>query len=355
MAKVEHPIVENIVISDDDDEDEVMEAETEVVDGNGQADFMAYFFLKSAGSDEIPKRNNSLLERSFSPKKKRKPNQRTRNITKREKGKERLIPFSSPGGVVLTKKAIVNETYLNECMAEIEENCPAIPNTKIPPRSRQRFPVLPDTAVTKDMRQPRPYYWPKRTLRSVTKEVNFEFLNRSLIEATKPCAVTVTRFSPEEIRVYHEQLKQLREAKARAMAAECVDLISDSDEDSVILEPNQVVRPSGAYQDFLPHEGSQLFPLTSVPKFNFLPQAPFSNDTFSPFESNSTHHIYHHFSFSASTPIANFGLRKRTRENDNPDPRMENRSIRNWVKDVNGTINQASYIKRFEPLSESEA
>lgn len=283
-----------------------------------------------------------MLERSLSPKKKKKPNQRTRHVTnKKEKDLERLIPFSSPGGVVLTKKAIVSEEYVQECLEEIEQYCPAKPNTKIHPRSRQRLQIVPETAVTKEMRKPRHYYWPKRTLHSQSRENNFEFLNRPLIKAMRDCTVEVYKFSAEEIGRYQENLERVCKETEQARISECVNLISDSDEETFTPECNVNVQPSDPYEGrFLStlYKEPYVMPLSTIPKISFPePEIPFNNDHFTPYqnESTSSTHIFQQFAFT-STSTANMNPGKRRRENDDSENRVEKRSIQNWIQNVNG-------------------
>ena len=361
MTELEHPIVDNIVISDDDDDDEVSVEVEEETSGNGphQSDFMAYFFLKSATSNEIPKRNNSLLERSLSPKKKKKPNQRNRFVTnKKEKDLERLIPISSPAGAVLTKKALVSDLYIEESMENLEKHCPAKPFSKFQPRLRQRLQIVPETTVIKEIRKSkRQYSWPKRTLRSLTKETNFEFLNRSLIEETQNCYVSLPKLTPDEIRFYKEKLERLREDKALELTKNCVDLVSDSESDSVQYEDDMNIQSSSTFQgNFITNlYGESIYdriPLSSVPNYNFLPSTiHFGHDHFSPYhnESNSTE-IFPQFSFSqSSVPMSNVsGMLSRKRENDDQGKNMEMRSIRNWIQNVNGEnfsiVKQSTFV-----------
>lgn len=355
QVKVEQlPVVDNIVISDEDDENEVEE-----ISGNGQTDFMAYFFLKSATSDEIPKRNCSFLERtSLSPKKKKRPNQRTRHVmNKKEKDLEQLIPFSSPAGIVLTKKATVTEAYIEDCLKEIEEVCQAKPNTRIPARYRHRLQISPgvkESAVIKDMRKPRHYYWPKRTLRSLTKEVNFQFLNRSLIEKTQNCNVSLQKLTDNDIRWYQDQFKNLREEKERAEAAETVDLVSES-EDEVEVEFVEAYYPetSTVYEEGLlttPRLQESVYGIMpSLPQFEFAPSTlPFNSDVYSPYqnESSPSTPLYQQFTFSSTTTTC-LSSGKRKRENHDPEKRLEKRLIQNWIQNVNGEnfiIKQGTFI-----------
>lgn len=145
-----------------------------------QKDFMSYFMLAGTMGGEQPRRNTSVLERSLSPKKKR-PTPRTRKvISKKEKDLEMLIPFSSPAGIVLTKKAVVGEKYIVESLEEIEAACVARPFMRLPPRMKHRMPTS-DSAIMHEMRKQRLYYWPKRTLHSESREINFQFIATSVL------------------------------------------------------------------------------------------------------------------------------------------------------------------------------
>ncbi|CRK90644.1 CLUMA_CG004345, isoform A [Clunio marinus] len=232
-AEPELPIIDNIVISDDEDETEEQE------EINGQADFMAYFFLASVNADELPRRNNYLMERSFSPKKKR-PMPRTRKvISKKERDLEMAIPFSSPAGIALTKKSTVTPEEIEETLAEIEAYCVAKPTIRVVPRVKQKAQSGPENAVIKYMRKPRIYYRPKRTLHSQSREENFQFLNRSLIENLTQCSVTLQKLSSSEIHKIQENFRQIRELKEREkkkQSSQIVDLCSDSDEESIVCD-----------------------------------------------------------------------------------------------------------------------
>lgn len=59
-AEQELPVIENIVISYDDHEEEEVSSEPDK-GGDVQTDFMAYFSLKNILTDELPRRNLSLL------------------------------------------------------------------------------------------------------------------------------------------------------------------------------------------------------------------------------------------------------------------------------------------------------
>jgi hypothetical protein len=219
--------IENIVISDDDGDEEYTEVD-EVSHVRNQTDFMAYFFLASATATEIPRRSFSHIERSLSPKKKKQASRTRKVISQKDREKEFAIPFSSPAGIVLTKKSI-DEDYAIDKLDEIESYCPAKQNTKIPTRSKNRYQQCnTETYLMKAMRKTRPYCWPKRHLRSATHENNFDFLNRWLIEDCRPFSVVLRKLSTDDIASYHESLARLKLERERA---NCVDLISDSDDD----------------------------------------------------------------------------------------------------------------------------
>lgn len=306
--------------------------EFEEISGNKQTDFLAYFSLKSKTTDEIPKRNNSVLERSLSPKKKKKrPNQRARQVTKKkEKDLEQLIPFSSPVGIVLTRKDVIDDGYKTECLKYTEECCH---DTKVHLRSRKQWQIVPETAVIQEMRKPRHYYRPKRTLCSLSREANFEFLNRPLIESTRSCSVNLYKCSAEEIRWYQERMKK---------NVECVDLVSDSDDDSIIAQDEVDVQASdqGGFPSSLCEESvHKMMPLSLVSAFSFTsPAIPVNLDHFSPYpnESSSSPRNFHQIAFSTSTTTSNMSSGKRERENDDPEKHMEKRSIQNWIQNVNG-------------------
>lgn len=216
------------MISDDEVEEEYTEVD-EAGYARNQTDFMAYFFLASSTATEIPRRSFSQIERSLSPKKKKKQGARTRKIiSQKDREKEFSIPFSSPAGMVLTKKS-VDEDYALENLHDIESYCPAKSNTKIQTRMKNRYQQSnTETYLMKAMRKTRPYYWPKRHLHSSTRENNFEFLNRWLIEDCRPFSIVMRKLSTEDINAYHETFARLKRERERK---NCVDLISDSDDD----------------------------------------------------------------------------------------------------------------------------
>lgn len=317
-----------MLLSDDDEEEEEVINEPEK-GANVQTDFMAYLFLKSTLTDELPRRNLSFLERSLSPKKK-KTAQRTRHVTnKKEKDLERLIPFSSPAGIILTKKAVVSQKYVEESLEEIEEFCQAKPNTKIARTSRQRLQIAPETAVIKEMRRPRPYYWPKRCLNSTSREANFEFLNRSLMSEMKPCLVTLEKMSEKQITTLQDRLKRVREEKIQAKAAECVDLCSDS-EDSITLEEDfSLLQCQGEFtMSYQSRLGMIPGPSSSTPKFTIATaRLPDKNESFIA--------AYQQFSFTTSQSSNIVNSIKRARQNDDNDSHVEKKTIQKWIQNVN--------------------
>lgn len=217
------------MISDDEGEDEE-EEKIEIEMMGEQTDFLAYFSLIGMDADELPRRN-SLLERSLSPKKKKKAVPRTR-ICQKDREREYTVPFSSPAGVVLTKKPLVDEDYNLERLSRIEDLCAAKPTTKVT-RTKIKFPQNnTEKTLMRQMRKTRPYYWPKRQLTSSSREKNFEFLNRWLIEDCKPFMIPTKKLTNEDIKSYKDRLIKLKEQRERS---NCVDLISDSDGESIEL------------------------------------------------------------------------------------------------------------------------
>jgi hypothetical protein len=218
---------------DDDEEDEVEEEEEnadEIDKISGQTDFMAYFYLASVDATEMPHRTHSLIERSLSPKKKKQAPRTRKTISQKDREREFTIPFSSPAGLVLTKKT-VDESYATRRLESIEDYCQAKPTTKIN-RTRVKFPQSStETLLMKQMRRTRPYYWPKTHLHSKSREENFNFINRRQIEDCKSLSIVALKLTDDSVRAIQDTLKRLKEAKAQL---NCVDLISDSDDDSVV-------------------------------------------------------------------------------------------------------------------------
>lgn len=224
--------IENIVISDDEveEEDDEEDEKVEVEMMGGQPDFLAYFNLIGTDEDELPRRN-SLLERSLSPKKKKKHVSRTR-VSQKDREREYSVPFSSPAGMVLTKKPLIDEEYNLERLNRIEDYCAAKPTTKVN-RTKIRFPQNnTEKTLMRQMRRTRPYYWPKKQYQTSSREKNFDFLNRWLIEDCKPLTIVIDKLSNEDIKSYKERLIKIKEQKERIS---CVDLISDSDSESIEL------------------------------------------------------------------------------------------------------------------------
>lgn len=210
------------MISDDEEEDE--EDSQSMQD---QSDFMAYFFLASSTATELPRRNFNQIERSLSPKKKRRG--RTRKlINQMDRDKEFSIPFSSPAGIIMAKKEDGN--YIANKLDEIEDYCTAKPNSKFPTKTKLRFQQnSTDTILKRAMRKNRPYYWPRKHHHSKSHQDNFEFLNRWLIEDCRPLSIVAAKMSPEDIQAYQARLARLKLKRERA---NCVDLISDSEDEN---------------------------------------------------------------------------------------------------------------------------
>lgn len=218
------------MISDDEEEEDEEEGKIEIETMAEQTDFLGYFSLIGMEADDLP-RKNSLLERSLSPKKKKKAVPRTR-ISQKDREREYTIPFSSPAGMVLTKKPLIDEEYILERLSRIEDYCAAKSTTKVL-RTKIKFPQNnTEKTLMRQMRKTRPYYWPKRQLASSSREKNFEFLNRWLVEDCKPFNIIAKKLSNEDIKSYKDRLKKIKEKKEHS---HCVDLISDSDSESVEL------------------------------------------------------------------------------------------------------------------------
>jgi hypothetical protein len=343
------------VISDDED-DEIDESDNVI---NGQTDFMAYFFLASSTATELPRRNNSMIERSLSPKKKKKAAMRTRNvISKREKDLEKTIPFSSPAGLVLTKKCTVTEEYVEECLEDIDAFTQAKQTTKIPPRPRNRLLTGADTAVLKDMRKTRNYYWPKKHLHSMSSEANFEFLNRSLIEKLPVAKVEVHKLGESEIRLYQERLRMMREEKKRVEALNCVDLCSDSEDeappanDQMNFQGDFVMSVTDSRYRLISPGVSLLPPLPSkpppLPEVFIVKTRRTSTTTTSIsrqlFTSNLNLQELSTFTQTSAVTIASTSA-KRSNDGDTNETRVK---IQKWIQNVNGenfnTTNQVSVV-----------
>lgn len=344
----EAPVIDNIVISDDEDE---LDETDEVI--NGQTDFMAYFFLASSTADELPRRNNSLLERSISPKKKR-PAQRTRKvIVKKEKDLEMTIPFSSPAGLVLTKKNVATEQHVEESFEFMEAYCPAKPTIRIVPRVKQRLITGSETAVIKEMRKPRIYYWPKRHLHSQSREDNFEFLNRSLIKNVHPCSVVIPKISDNEMKAIQQELAATRALKKRS--EDCVDLCSDSDGDSVTLddgvEMDSFADQLNFQEDFFAMPCPSMMPPEIPPLQQFSTHPLPSNEVviFNRSQSYSTSSIgsqhFPQFTFTNARTTTNIVNRmKRSSEGDVYEASSTKRSIKQWIENVTAEYTVSSHV-----------
>lgn len=322
---------------------------------------MAYFFLASSTATELPRRNNSMIERSLSPKKKKRAALRTRNvISKKEKDLEKTIPFSSPAGLVLTKKCTVTADYIEECLEDIDACTPAKQTTKLPPRPRNRLQTGPDTAVLKFMRKTRNYYWPKRHLQSTSRDINFDFLNRSLIQKLPQTSVVLQKLTDTDIKVYQEHLRKLREEKKRLEAESCVDLCSDSEDEAPTAAATDQMKLQGDFAMMsmtdssyrLITDGVSLLPSfpaqpTSLPEVFITRTRRTSTTTTSIsrqlFTSNLNLQELSSFS-STSTVIASSS--KRSNESDTPETHRV--KIQKWIQNVNGenfnTTNQVSVV-----------
>lgn len=342
-----------------DEEDDEMDEGDNVI--TGQNDFMAYFFLASSTATELPRRNNSLIERSLSPKKKKRAAQRTRNvISKKEKDLEKTIPFSSPAGLVLTKKCMVSDEYVEECLEDIDAYTTAKQTTKIPPRSRLRLQTGPDTAVLKDMRKTRNYYWPRKHLNSTARNANFEFLNRSIIEKLPQALVVLHKLTEADIRVRQENFRQIREEKKRLEAANCVDLCSDSEEDEA--ETSHVTDQINFQGDFVTMSMQRFVTpgISRLPQFSASPfNLPEVNITRSQRLSSTTttttsisRQLFTLPDFSPS-PVAIAKSSKRPHEGGDTPETHKHVKIQNWIQNVNkvkvngenfNTANQVSVV-----------
>ena len=348
----ETPVVDNIVISDDED-DEIDESDNVI---NGQHDFMAYFFLASSTATELPRRNNSLIERSLSPKKKKRA---TRNvISKKEKDLEKTIPFSSPAGLVLTKKSMVTADYIDECFEDIAACTVAKPTTKLPPRPRNKLQAGYDSAVHKYMRKTRNYYWPKRQLNSISREENFEFLNRSLIEKIPAMSVIMRKLTNVDIILYQDHLKNVREEKKRLEANNCVNLCSDSEDETPAQAIDQMQSAiTGDFAMMSVSEKNWITPSVSLlPPFPTKPPSQpevfitktrrtsttttsISRQLFS-----SNLNLQELSSLTTTTSVTSSS--KRSNEGDTPETHRV--KIQKWIQNVNGenfnTANQVSVV-----------
>lgn len=310
---------------------------------------MAYFALRGDNAESPPRRNNSFVERSLSPKKKKASLKARREILKREKDLERSIPFSSPAGIVLTKKSLVDEDYVRESLREIEFDCVARPNTKYL-RVKHRLQAGPENAVIREMRKIRHYYWPKRHFKSMSARANFEFLNRKSIEELRPCFVQIEKIPNSQIRAIQQRFRTIREDKERARIADCVDLCSDSDDDSLILDDDvkldKIVDPMNFQGEFMSFRSCSMFGLMpeSSRSVHTLqpPPLPFSNQILFTQQSESTlmSSSYQQFAFTtASNVIVPQSNQLRV---DATETLQAQRSIQQWIQNVsseNSTFN----------------
>lgn len=349
--------IENIVISDDENEDEY----PDVNEAKNQTDFMAYFFLASSTATELPRRNYSQIERSLSPKKKKKQTRTRSAITQKDREKEFSIPFSSPAGMILTKKT-VDESYNIMKVGDIESYCTAKPTTKIQSRTKLRFQQSnTETFLMKSMRKTRPYCWPKRHLHSSTGEANFELLNRWLIEDCRPFSIVMRKLTTEDIAAYREKLARL---KLERELANCVDLISDSDDSDddapiVGMEEGEVceamTKLDGQFMSF------PLIASTSIsrplPKYSDIPKFPSSTTT--PFfvsndlrknqrttlqKQNDSVLITQQTKTSVTSEFQN-GFFKRPNDGELNHDSKRSKSIHEWLNNVNGeSFNQLSHL-----------
>lgn len=241
------------------------------------------------------------------------------------------IPFSSPAGVVLTKKSLVNEDYKTISNDEINEDCPAKPTIRFL-RNKQRLVTGPDTAVLREMRKRRNFYWPKKTFHSYSRDVNFEFLNRSLIQSIPSCTVVMEKLSDYEIMIEKEKLARMQTEKKRLMDGDCVDLCSDSEGDSVKLDED--VR---CQENFYGIPSSSLG-FRNPPLQQITPTLPvmFYN------RSQSSHQIttssigfYPQYSITTESTTTNII----NRIEHTSDASSTKRSIQQWIKSVNGESN----------------
>lgn len=340
MKEEQMEIVDKIEISDDE-----VEEDHEGV----QNDFMAYFQLAGLTSDTRPRRSHSVAERGMSPKKKKMNQRARRELQRKEKDREKAIPFSSPAGLGLIKKDIIKEVEIAEGLEYIEEYCEANPNTKIP--KYRRYPCETTRGKIKEMRVTRPFNWPKRCAQSRWKEENFKFLNRSLIEKLQPAKVVLEQMSVNQMRHEMERLRFLRDQKEREKTADCVDLCSDSESDSVVLDSDIDLENIEKLPKFLPEQAIMSYQSTSSTSYMFhnpqlQPVAPLTNCNFflknhlQP--SNSHYQTTFTYSQSTSTPSTSQSpASKRSRENDIPGSRKL--SVQQWLQTVNTVSNNETF------------
>lgn len=295
---------------------------------------MAYFALRGATSETPPRRVNSFVERSLSPKKKKKSLKARREILKREKDLERSIPFSSPAGIVLTTKSIVDDEYNKESLREIESDCVARPNMKYL-RVKHRLQAGPENAVIREMRKVRHYYWPKRHHKSMSERTNFEFLNRKLMEEMQPCSIVLEKLSILKINAIQQRFKAMREEKERARIADCVDLCSDSDNDSLVLDDDvkleKIINPMNFQGEFMSMSFQPMsFGLAQSTQPVPSSQIPFGNQIFFTQQNESMSSSYQQFSFNPSSNIS----QTIPMHAQSSDTFQAKRSIQQWIQNV---------------------
>lgn len=334
--KEELEAIENIVISDDEDEEERF---------GGQNEFLQYFRLTNATSEWVPSRKQSHVERSLSPKKKKAGQRARREILRRERDLEKSIPFSSPAGLVLTHKATVTSKDIKEALQDIEDCCVARPDTKISSRSKRSNLTGSENAVTRSMREHRHYYWPKKCLSNISKEANFELLNRSMIQKMKPCQVTLEKLTNMQVQAEQKRLSLLREEKQRT---ECVDLCSESDESvdlevgvsiGTIADSVQKLKPSVSMFERRPDvaslfSSSSFFPMTptlsTTNSFSFVSQqqATLVNE-----ESTSSQFVFQQVTVTSSPSASVATSSKRSFPNEDTDPGQD--TVKKWLQNMN--------------------
>lgn len=334
------------MISDDEVDEEYVEVD-EADYAKNQTDFMAYFFLASSSATELPRRSFSHIERSISPKKKKQAPRTRKVISQKDREKEFSIPFSSPAGMVLTKKS-VDEEYAQEKLDDIESYCPAKPNTKIQTRSKNRYQQSnTETYLMKAMRKTRPYYWPKRHRKASNHEENFDFLNRWLIEDCQPFSIVLRKLTAEDITAYRERLARLKLERERA---NCVDLISDSDDDDDApidgVDENEIneamTKLDGQFMTFPMAASTSL--TRALPKYTDIPSFPASTSLLS---SNNEIRISRRTIVQqpASTSELLNGHVKRSSDGELNHDSKRSKSIHEWLNNVNGeNFNQLSNL-----------
>lgn len=334
--------IESIELSSDEEDNNDVEMEVEECESFcGQNNFMAIFALRGVNAEPPPpRRSNSIVERSLSPKKKKTSLKARREILKREKDLERSIPFSSPAGIVLTKKSLVDEDYNRESLREIEYDCVARPNTKYI-RVKHRLQAGPENAVIREMRKIRHYYWPKRHFKSMSARINFEFLNRKMISELQPCRVLLERIPNSKIREIQQRYKATREEKERIRIADCVDLCSDSDDESLILDDDvkldKIVGPMNFQGDFMsmafqgsmfglmPQSSRSIHTLQSAP-------LPFGNQIFFTHQNESMSSSYQQFAFNTASNV--IVPQSNQLHVESSETVQAQRSIQQWIQNV---------------------